>query len=94
LTSSSPFSCAVKKDERHGTPQRESQDEGRSPQKLLAGNGGPTETMALLAGSAAIDAGNNALAFDRWRGHVLSTDQRGPGFPRIVNGGVDIGAFE
>jgi hypothetical protein len=42
--------------------------------------------MALLPGSPAIDAGdnNNAPAYD----------QRGPGFPRIVNGAIDIGAFE
>jgi hypothetical protein len=52
----------------------------------LADNGGPTLTHALLAGSPAIDAGNNAYATD-W-------DQRGAGFPRIVNGIIDIGAFE
>jgi hypothetical protein len=40
----------------------------------------------LLSGSPAIDAGNNAYATD-W-------DQRGPGYPRIVNGMIDIGAFE
>ena len=59
----------------------------------LAGNGGPTQTMALLAGSPAIDAGNNALALDA-NGQPLTTDQRGIGFPRIVNNIVDIGAFE
>jgi hypothetical protein len=52
----------------------------------LADNGGPTLTHALLPGSPAIDAGNNAYATD-W-------DQRGPGYPRIVNGVIDIGAFE
>jgi hypothetical protein len=52
----------------------------------LQGNGGPTQTMALLPGSPAIDAGDNADAPD-W-------DQRGPGYPRIVNGIIDIGAFE
>jgi hypothetical protein len=52
----------------------------------LADNGGPTLTHALLPGSPAIDAGNNAYATD-W-------DQRGPGYPRIVNGIIDIGAFE
>jgi hypothetical protein len=52
----------------------------------LADNGGPTLTHALLSGSPAIDAGNNAYATD-W-------DQRGPGFRRIVNGIIDIGAFE
>ena len=49
--------------------------------------GGPTETIALLPGSAAIDAGNNALV-----PAGVTTDQRG--FARIVNGTVDIGAFE
>jgi hypothetical protein len=48
--------------------------------------GGPTLTHALMPGSPAIDAGNNAYATD-W-------DQRGEGFPRIVNGVIDIGAFE
>jgi hypothetical protein len=52
----------------------------------LDDNGGPTLTHALLSGSPAIDAGNNAYATD--------FDQRGPGFPRIVNGIIDIGAFE
>ena len=52
----------------------------------LSNNGGPTRTMALLPGSPAIDAGDNTDA-SRW-------DQRGPGFPRIVNGVIDIGAFE
>ncbi len=57
---------------------------------LPAYNGGPTQTIALLAGSPAIDAGSNALASE----YSLTTDQRGAGFPRIVNGTVDIGAFE
>jgi hypothetical protein len=52
----------------------------------LQNNGGPTQTLALLAGSPAIDAGDNANA--------PACDQRGPGFPRIVNGVIDIGAFE
>jgi hypothetical protein len=52
----------------------------------LADNGGPTLTHALLPGSPAIDAGDNSDA-PEW-------DQRGPGFPRIVNGRIDIGAFE
>ena len=56
----------------------------------LAYNGGPTQTIALLAGSPAIDAGSVALAND----YSLTTDQRGGGYPRIVNGTVDIGAFE
>jgi hypothetical protein len=49
-------------------------------------NGGRTQTHAVLPGSPALDAGDNTNAPD-W-------DQRGPGFPRIVNGTVDIGAFE
>ncbi len=53
----------------------------------LAYYGGPTETMALLPGSPAIDAGNNALI-----PNGVTTDQRG--YARIVNGTVDIGAFE
>jgi hypothetical protein len=52
----------------------------------LQNNGGPTQTMALLPGSPAIDAGDNANA--------PAYDQRGTGFPRIVNGAIDIGAFE
>jgi hypothetical protein len=50
----------------------------------LKDTGGPTWTEALLPGSPAIDAGNNADAPD--------TDQRG--FHRIVGGTVDIGAYE
>ncbi len=59
----------------------------------LQNNGGPTETMALLAGSPAIGAGSVALAVEA-NGNPLTTDQRGPGYPRIVNGTVDIGAYE
>ncbi len=54
----------------------------------LADNGGPTETMALESASPAINTGNTAAASG------LTTDQRGPGYARIVNGTVDIGAFE
>ena len=57
---------------------------------LLAYNGGPTQTIVLLAGSPAINAGSNVLANE----YSLITDQRGPGFPRIVDGLVDIGAYE
>ena len=59
----------------------------------LANNGGPTQTMALLPGSPAIDAGSVALAVDA-SGNSLTTDQRGAGFPRIMGGTVDIGAYE
>ena len=52
----------------------------------LENNGGPTQTMALLPGSPAINSGDTADA--------PAYDQRGPGFPRIVNGSIDVGAFE
>jgi uncharacterized repeat protein (TIGR02543 family) len=55
----------------------------------LADNGGPTQTHALVAGSPAINAGNNSLIPTG-----ITTDQRGDGFPRIVGGTVDIGAVE
>ena len=57
----------------------------------LTDNGGPTQTMALLAGSPAIDAGSNALAVGP-DGKPLLTDQHG--YYRIFNGTVDIGAVE
>jgi hypothetical protein len=50
----------------------------------LAFNGGPTRTMALLAGSPAIDRIPPEL--------TPPTDQRG--FPRPANGAGDIGSFE
>ena len=56
----------------------------------LADNGGMTKTMALLPGSPAIDAGPNPVA--TFTGNQF--DQRGTGFPRVVGGLVDIGAFE
>ena len=54
----------------------------------LQDNGGPTFTHALLAGSPAIDAGDPAFV------GPPDYDQRGIGFPRVVNGRIDIGAFE
>jgi len=53
----------------------------------LQNNGGPTPTMAVLGGSPAINAGNNAYAPGPY-------DQRGPGYARIVGGTIDIGAYE
>ena len=50
----------------------------------LRNNGGQTATHALLPGSPAINAGDNAGA--------TAYDQRG--FPRIVSGAIDIGAYE
>lgn len=60
----------------------------------LADNGGPTRTMALLAGSPAIDAGNNALAVDPTTNQPLTYDQRGAGFLRVLGSAVDIGSSE
>ena len=61
----------------------------------LAKNGGPTQTMALLAGSPAIDAGNPAKP-GSGKGACELTDQRG--ITRPVDGAgkaiCDIGAFE
>jgi hypothetical protein len=48
--------------------------------------GGPTQTMALLPGSPAIDAGDSTAS------GLPSTDQRG--FARISGAAVDIGAYE
>ena len=69
---------------------------GKDPKLApLANNGGPTQTMALLAGSPAIDAGNPAKP-GSGKGACEITDQRGT--PRGVNGAgkavCDIGAFE
>jgi CSLREA domain-containing protein len=68
-------------------------DAGVDP--ALANNGGPTQTHALLVGSPAVDKG---------RSFGATTDQRGPGFPRIIDSpfianapggdGADMGAFE
>jgi hypothetical protein len=52
----------------------------------LQDNGGPTYTQALLPGSPAINAGDNTAA--------PPFDQRGEGYPRVVGGTIDIGAFE
>jgi hypothetical protein len=58
----------------------------------LAANGGPTGTHALLAGSLAANAGDPAAAAGM--NGVPEFDQRGEGFPRVVYGRIDIGAFE
>ncbi len=59
----------------------------------LTNNGGPTATYLPAQFSPAIDMGSNALATDH-NSVALTTDQRGAGFPRILNGTVDIGAVE
>ena len=66
---------------------------------LLKNNGGPTQTVALLFGSPAIDKGTSNGSTG-----TLSTDQRGSGFPRTFDDpaipnatgsdGTDVGAFE
>jgi len=57
-------------------------------------NGGPTKTMALGAGSPAIDAGNPSGCTDG-KGNLLKTDQRGKPRPNTEDtGGCDIGAYE
>jgi hypothetical protein len=60
---------------------------------VLAHNGGQTTTHALVADSLAINRGSNAKADDE-NGSPLLTDQRGPGFTRILGGRVDLGAVE
>ncbi|MGO9918990.1 MAG: beta strand repeat-containing protein, partial [Isosphaeraceae bacterium] len=55
----------------------------------LANNGGPTQTIALLAGSPAIVPGVNY--YSPFAG-AETTDQRGA--PRTVNNTVNIGAFQ
>lgn len=57
----------------------------------LASNGGPTQTIALLAGSAAIDAGDPAGCTNTL-GERLTTDQRGVSRPQGAR--CDIGAYE
>lgn len=54
---------------------------------LLTDNGGPTLTIALLPGSVLINSGNNSDTTSLY-------DQRGPGYPRIIDAIVDIGAYE
>ena len=55
----------------------------------LQNNGGPTQTMALGSGSAAIDAANDAICADA---PVNNRDQRG--IPRPYGPHCDIGAYE
>ncbi|WP_196803177.1 beta strand repeat-containing protein, partial [Dolichospermum circinale] len=70
---------------------------------LLQDNGNGIFTHALLSGSPAINAGNNALiitdVFDldadgNDNSETIPFDNRGSGFTRISSGTVDIGAFE
>ncbi len=72
---------------------------------VLANNGGPTLTHSLLAGSSALDAGDDCVTQAAHCGDAnvtqLTTDQRGAGFNRLTDGPdanttatVDIGAYE
>jgi hypothetical protein len=65
---------------------------GVTPAQLLLGplasNGGPTQTMALLAGSPAIGAGSTFNGSD---GLAITTDERGISRPAT---GTDIGAYQ
>jgi hypothetical protein len=60
----------------------------------LGNYGGPTQTIPLLSGSPAIDAGNPTGCTDGL-GHLLKTDQRGDPRPNTEDtGGCDMGAYE
>ncbi|NEQ50313.1 MAG: hypothetical protein F6K11_09305, partial [Leptolyngbya sp. SIO3F4] len=69
---------------------------------LLQDNGGLTETVALVSGSPAINAGDNANISadvsdqdgDGDTAEDTPFDQRGTDFDRIGGSSVDIGAFE
>jgi hypothetical protein len=69
---------------------------------LLQDNGNGIFTHALLSGSPAINAGNNALVLtdvfdldnDGNNSETIPFDNRGSGYTRISGGTVDIGAFE
>jgi hypothetical protein len=71
-------------------------DKNNTDPKLgtLGNYGGPTQTIPLLSGSPAIDAGNPSGCTD-YQGHLLTTDQRG--YPRPDKEdqvGCDMGAYE
>jgi hypothetical protein len=60
----------------------------------LGNYGGPTQTIPLLSGSPAIDAGN-PTGCTNGQGHLLKTDQRGRPRPdREDKSGCDMGAYE
>lgn len=60
----------------------------------LGNYGGPTQTIPLLSGSPAIDAGNPSGCKDG-QGHLLTADQRSQPRPdKEDSGGCDMGAYE
>ncbi len=69
-----------------GTPAQAGLETDGNGFPVLKNNGGPTATVALVAGGQAINAGDPAI--------TTGTDQRGTGFPRVQKGRADIGAFE
>ena len=88
------FNAGTVNDQGHNLINADSATLGLGP---LAMNGGPTGTHALLAGSPALDAGDNLAA----TAAGLTTDQRGAGYTRILDSAdanttrtVDIGAHE
>jgi hypothetical protein len=54
----------------------------------LQNNGGPTFTHALLSCSPAINRGDPSFT------PPPNYDQRGAGYPRVMDGRIDIGSFE
>lgn len=64
-------------------------DAGTVVASTLANNGGPTQTLALMPGSAAINAADNAICANT---PVSNLDQRGVARPQGAQ--CDIGAFE
>ncbi len=68
----------------------------------LQNNGGVTNTRALMTGSPALDSADNCVYAGNCGTdpngnnppYALAVGQRGDGFSRLVNGTVDMGAFE
>jgi hypothetical protein len=62
----------------------------------LGNNGGPTQTLALLQGSRAIDAGVCSITFTDALGQTvtITKDQRGEPRPGGSENACDIGAYE
>ena len=59
---------------------------------VLANNGGPTPTHALMPGSPAINMGDPSASAGM--GDTPQFDQRGAPYTRVSGGRIDMGAFE